>query len=116
MRHHAANRKFGRERKVRRALLRSLAANLILRGKIETTEAKAKELRGYVEKLVTRGKSSTLASERILLERLGTMGPVKKLIKDVSPKYADRKGGYTRIVKTSPRAGDGSPMAIIEFV
>jgi large subunit ribosomal protein L17 len=116
MRHHAVNRKFGRERSVREALLRSLASNLILKGRIETTEARAKEIRSYVEKLVTRGKSRTLASERLLIRRLGGMMPVRKLIKDISPKYADRKGGYTRIVKTAPRKGDGSPMAIIEFV
>jgi large subunit ribosomal protein L17 len=116
MRHHAVTRKFGRERNVRKALLRSLASNLILKGKIETTEPKAKEIRSYVEKLVTRGKKQTLASQKMLIEKLGTMGPVRKLVKDISPKYADRKGGYTRIVKTAPRAGDGSPMAIIEFV
>jgi large subunit ribosomal protein L17 len=116
MRHHAVNRKFGRERNVRKALLRSLASNLILQGRIETTEPRAKEIRSYVEKLVTRGKTQSLSSERILIEKLGTMGPVKKLVKEISPKYADRKGGYTRIVKTAPRSGDGSPMAIIEFV
>lgn len=116
MRHHNANRKFGRERQERRALLRSLAGALIKRGKIKTTEAKAKELRPYIEKLVTAARPGTLAARRRVIERLGTMAPAKKLISEIAPRYLDRKGGYTRISKLPPRVKDGSKMAIIEFV
>lgn len=116
MRHHNANRKFGRERKVRVALLRSLAVSLIRDEKIKTTEAKAKEIRPYVEKLLTKGKNPTLAARRLITEKLGGVRAAKKLIDEIAPKYIKRTGGYTRIVKLSPRQGDASPMAIIEFV
>ena len=119
MRHHNSNRKFGRETGVRRALLRSLAANLLIHGKIETTEARAKELRSFVEKLVTTGKKGTLAARRIVQSRLATDAPVPvlRLMKEWAPKYADRHGGYTRVVKMGRRTGsDGAPLAIIEFV
>jgi len=116
MRHHDANRKFGREKKVRVALLRSLAVSLIRDEKIKTTEAKAKEIRPYVEKLLTKGKKPTLATRRIITERLGGVMAAKKLIDEIAPRYEKRDGGYTRIIKLAPRAGDGSPMAIIEFV
>ena len=116
MRHHAANRKFGREQKVRSALLRSLAVSLIEHGKIETTESKAREIRSYVEKLVTRGKNATPASKRLLAVKLGSSRLVGKLVDEVSSKYITRSGGYTRIVKKGPRTGDGSKMAIIEFI
>lgn len=116
MRHHNKIRKFGRKRDVRHALLRSLALSLILRGKITTTEAKAKEIRPFVEKLVTKGKDNSLASIRMLRARLQNQGGVKKLIADISPRYQKRSGGYTRITKLSPRYGDRSKMAVIEFV
>jgi len=116
MRHHDANRKFGREKKVRTALFRSLAVSLIRDGKIKTTEAKAKELRPYMEKLITKGRSATLASRRILIEKIGGQRAVKKLIEEIAPRYEKRTGGYTRITKVATRAGDASKMAIIEFV
>jgi len=116
MRHHNANRKFGREKKVRVALLRSLAVSLIRDEKIETTEAKAKEIRPFVEKLLTKGKEPTLAARRLIGERLGGVRAAKKLIEEIAPRYAKRAGGYTRIIKLSPRHGDASPMAVIEFV
>ncbi|MBI4120662.1 MAG: 50S ribosomal protein L17 [Parcubacteria group bacterium] len=117
MRHHNKNRKFGRERNQRRALLRSLASSLIKKGKIRTTEAKAKELRPFVEKLVTQGKHGTLAQSRLIISRLGgDKVSGSKLFKEIAPKYAERKGGYIRIVKLPRRLGDGSPMAMIEFV
>lgn len=117
MRHHNANRKFGRERKVRTALLRGLAVSLIRDKKIKTTEAKAKELRPFIEKLVTGAKSATLASRRQALTKLGGV-PVaaKTLVDDIAPMYAKRAGGYTRIVKLPARVGDASSMAVIEFV
>lgn len=101
---------------MRKALMKSLASALIERGKIKTTEAKAKELRPYVEKLVTRAKNDDLASRRILESRTGSPRLVKLLTDSIAPKYKDRSGGYTRIVKLVPRASDASKMAIIEFV
>ncbi len=119
MRHHNKNKKFGRETKQRRALLRSLAIALIKNEKIETTEVKAKELRKYVEKLITKGKNSTLATRRLLNSKLGSGGDfaAKKIIEDLSKRYADRPGGYLRIIKKGDRIGsDGALIAIIEFV
>ena len=116
MRHHNANRKFGREKKVREALIRSLAVSLIRDEKIKTTEAKAKELRPFIEKLVSRGRAGTLATRRILSERLGRVEAVKKLVDEISPRYSKRTGGYTRVIKLAPRAGDASKMAVIEFI
>ena len=115
MRHHNANRKFGREKNQRVALLRSLAYSLVLKGKIKTTEPKAKELRPYVEKLITLGKKQTLASRR-LLERRGGAGAAKKIAGTLSTTYKERAGGYTRITKLTQRVSDGSKMAVIEFV
>ena len=116
MRHHKQNRKFGRERGQRSALLKSLALSLVMHKKITTTEAKAKELRPFVEKLVTRAKTKTLASQRLLVSRLGSPLGAKELMNDLGPKYEKRQGGYTRIFKLPRRLSDGSPMAIIEFV
>jgi len=116
MRHHNTNRKFGRERTVRLALLRSLARNLVNEGRITTTLARAKELGPLVEKLITHGKKGTLASRRILISRLGRALEAKKLVETIAPRYSERHGGYTRIVKMPPRTGDASPQAIIEFV
>ena len=116
MRHHDANRKFGREKKVRTALFRSLAVSLIRDEKIKTTEAKAKELRPFMEKLVTKGRGATLATRRILIEKIGGVKAAKKLIEEIAPRYEKRTGGYTRITKIAPRSGDASKMAIIEFV
>src|SRR3990167_9507782 len=114
MRHHNANRKFGRKKNQRVALLRSLAYSLALKGKIKTTEAKAKALRPYVEKLITLGKKETLASRRELVSRVGGEA-AKKIAKDLAPMYKERSGGYTRITKMVPRKSDASKMAIIEF-
>lgn len=115
MRHSNKNRKFGRERNQRKALLRSLAYALACKGKIKTTEPKAKSLRPYIEKLITLGKKQTIASRRMIENRVGKEA-AKKITGQLSITYKDRKGGYTRIVKIGPRATDASPMAIIEFV
>lgn len=115
MRHHNANRKFGRVRKVRSGLLKSLVFGLVRDGSIMTTEAKAKELRPLMEKLITAGKSNNLSSKKLLISRVGTIS-ASKISKELSPKYADRKGGYTRITKLPDRKSDGSKMAIIELV
>jgi len=116
MRHHNSNRKFGRANDARRALLRSLAGNLIVHEKIVTTEAKAKELKSFVEKIITKGKDDSVSSRRLVTQDLIVPKYADKIIKVISPKYKDRKGGYTRIVKLGARGGDGSKMAIIEFV
>ena len=116
MRHHNANRKFGRETNQRHALLRSLASNLINADKITTTEPKAKEIRPYVEKLVTTAKAGTIAARRLITSRIGNPKSVKKLVEVIAPKYKTRAGGYTRITKLVNRSGDGSKMATIEFV
>lgn len=115
MNHHKAKRKFGRVRKVRNALMKSLARSLVISGKITTTDAKARELRPYAEKMVTQGRLGTIASRRLLVAKIGVDG-AEKLVKEVAPKYADRAGGYTRITKLPRRLSDGSLMAVIEFV
>lgn len=115
MRHSNVNRKFGRKRNQRKALMKSLAHNLVLKGKIRTTEAKAKELRPFVEKLITLGKKETPASKRLLVSRVGKMAS-DKLTGSVVSNYKTRQGGYTRITKLVRRGSDGAPMAVIEFV
>lgn len=108
-------RKFNRKRKVRNALMDSLATSLILQNKIKTTEAKAKSLRPFVEKIVTVGKAKNLAAERQIIAMIGVRG-ARKVVNDISPKYKERKGGYTRITKLPRRASDAAKMAVIEFV
>ncbi|MEK7219533.1 MAG: 50S ribosomal protein L17 [Patescibacteria group bacterium] len=117
MRHHNTKRKFGRGKVQRNALMNSLALNLIVREKIKTTEPKAKELRPFIEKLVTHAKKNDLATKRLIIAKLSNRSrEVKKLFDVIAPKYAEKKGGYTRIVKLGTRKADGAPMAIIEFV
>ena len=117
MRHHNTNRKFGRDKNQRKALLASLVFNLITREKIKTTLPKAKELRPLVEKLITRAKVDTPANRRLVISKLrGHKREVKKLFEIIAPKYADKKGGYTRVLKLGARKADGADMAIIEFV
>ena len=117
MRHHKSYRKFGREHGQRIALIRGLAYSLVKHGKIVTTEAKAKELRPFIEKLVTASKKKeTIASMRLVHTKLPNAEMVKKLFKDIAPKYKDRMGGYTRIVKMPVRKSDSAKRAVIEFV
>jgi large subunit ribosomal protein L17 len=117
MQHHNKNRTFGRSRSQRTALLRGLALSLIEHGKIQTTEAKAKELRPYVEKIITRGKNDTIASRRLIMSSLGEphTAIVKKIFEDVAKRYTDRNGGYTRIIKLGETAA-GRREAYIELV
>ncbi|KKT19416.1 MAG: 50S ribosomal protein L17 [Parcubacteria group bacterium GW2011_GWB1_43_8] len=115
MRHHNTKRKFGRETNQRKALMKSLAVNLIKNDKIKTTEAKAKELRPFIEKLVTKAKGGDLAKRRIVASVIGILS-TKKLFDKIAPKYKDRNGGYTRITKMPRRKTDGSKISIIEFV
>ena len=118
MNHHKTNRKFGRDANQRRALMRSLAISLIEHESITTTEARAKELRPYIEKLITRAEKNDIASRRLIASRLGENQDktVKKLVDDIAKRYEKRPGGYTRVVKLPPRSGDASPMAVIQFV
>lgn len=115
MNHHKKNRKFGRVKKVRDALLKSLALSLVINGKIKTTDSKARELRPYVEKMVSLGRLGTVASRRTLVSKIGVTG-ASMIAKTLSPKYTGRSGGYTRITKLPARLSDGSLMAVIEFV
>ncbi len=116
MLHHKRGRKLKRGRAQNRALLQGLASSLISKGRIKTTQARAKELRPFIETLVTRARKDTLAGNRIVITRLGSKVLAKKLINDIAPAYKKRPGGYTRIVKAVPRAGDGAKQAYIEFV
>ncbi len=117
MRHHNSKRKFGRTKNKRTALINSLARNLIVRGKIKTTEQKAKELRPFIEKLVTLAKKKEIVTRRLVNSKLKSRGQeTKKLFEVIAPKYIDRSGGYTRILKLGPRKSDGAKMAIISFV
>lgn len=117
MRHRKKKITLGRERGPRKALMRGLAESLILHGAITTTIAKAKALRGVVEPLVTIAKAGgILIAERKLRQTLYTDQAVRKLLKEIAPKYATRQGGYTRIVKVGVRGNDHGITARIEFV
>jgi len=117
MQHGNKNRTFGRVRSQRTALLRGLAVSLIRDGKIKTTEAKAKELRPLIERLVTYGKKNTLSARRIVASRLGEPSTiiVKKIFDDIAPRFSARAGGYTRIIKMGPTPA-GRTEAVIEFI
>lgn len=117
MKHHKSFRKFGREKNERVSFLRGLAINLIRHGRMETTEARAKEVRPYVEKLITLAKEDTLANRRLVMSRiLNQEIETGKLFKELAPKYKEVTGGYTRIIKLPYRISDGAAKAVIEFV
>lgn len=109
-------RKFGRRSGPRRAMLRNLVTSMILAEKIETTEAKAKQIRGITEKMITLGKRNDLHARRQVLAYLLDENAVTKLFENIAPRYEERHGGYTRILKVGPRRGDAAPMAILELV
>lgn len=115
MRHKKRGRKFTKTREQQRALICGLASSLIVKEKITISEIKAKELRSFVEKSITRAKQDTLANRRFLLRDFSNK-VVKKLFEDLGPRYKNRFGGYTRITKISPRKSDGARMAVIELV
>ena len=116
MRHRVAGRKLQRTTSHRNAMFRNMAAALIKHEQITTTTAKAKELRPYVEKLVTLAKKGGLSNRRLAYSRLMDDTQLVKLFDVIAPRYADRNGGYCRVIKAGIRASDASPMAIIEFV
>ncbi|HYD93521.1 MAG TPA: 50S ribosomal protein L17 [Candidatus Paceibacterota bacterium] len=115
MRHHKKGRTLGRPRDQRTALMKSLMRSLIVHERISTTEAKAKEMRPMIEKLVTRARVDTVANRRVVASRLGDDAATKKLFTAIAPRYKDRSGGYVRIVKRAPKA-DGKKTAYIAFV
>lgn len=115
MLHHNKKRKFGRERKVRVALIKSLLSEFIKQEKMKTTLAKAKEIRPIIEKMVTKANVGTPAVLKLLTGKV-TKTSALKLFKEIAPKYKNRKGGYTRIIKIGPRKTDGAEMAVISFV
>ena len=116
MRHLKTGRKFGRTSAHRKALFRNMVTALIDRERIRTTLAKAKELRGKVEKTITLGKKGTLHARRYALKLVADKGSLKKIFGPLSERYANRPGGYTRVIKLGHRLGDDAPMAFIELV
>ena len=116
MRHGISQRKLSRKSGHRKALFRNMAAALIKHEQIHTTLPKAKELRPYVEKLVTLAKRGGLSNRRLAMSRLGDETQLKKLFDELAERYSDRDGGYTRIIKAGFRDSDSAQMAIIEFV
>ena len=116
MRHRKTGRKLNRNSPQRGALMKGLAISIIEHESVRTTLAKAKEIRGFLEPLVTLAKKNTVANQRIAYARLQSKPAVAKLFDELGPRYADRPGGYLRIIKRGFRAGDKSPAAQIEFV
>ena len=112
----AGSRKLGRATDHRNAMLRALVTFLLENGQIETTVARAKEVRAMTEKMITLGKTNTIHSKRQAMAYITKESVMKKLFDEISPKYADRNGGYTRIIKIGPRRGDAAEMAIIQLV
>jgi len=116
MRHRHGYRKLGRTSSHRAALLKNLSIALIEHGKIETTVPKAKELRSFVEKLITVARTGESEAHRTIFAALQSKDMTKKLMNEIAPQYKDRKGGYTRITRTRIRRGDATTMAFIELV
>ena len=111
-----SKRKLGRTADHRVSMLRGLVTYLLKNGSVETTVTRAKELRSVADKMITLGKTNTLHSKRQALSYITDRDVVKKLFDEIAPKYADRNGGYTRILKTGPRQGDAAEMAIMQLV
>src|SRR6266702_3412617 len=116
MRHHRAGKKLGRDSAHRKALYANLAGSLIEHGRIKTTEAKAKAVKPFAEQMITLGKRGDLAARRQAIAELRSQDVVHQLFADVAPRFADRPGGYTRIVKLGPRLGDAADMVYLELV
>ena len=116
MRHARSGKKLGRDSAHRKALYSNLAGALITHGRIETTEAKAKAVKPFAEKMITLGKRGDLHARRQAMAELRSNDVVHKLFSDVAPRFAERPGGYTRVVKLGPRQGDAAQMALLELV
>jgi large subunit ribosomal protein L17 len=116
MRHHRAGKKLGRDASHRKALYANLAGSLIEHGRIKTTEAKAKAVKPFAEQMITLGKRGDLHARRLALAELRSQDVVHVLFAEVAPRFAERPGGYTRIVKLGPRQGDAADMVYLELV
>lgn len=116
MRHKVSGRKFDRAGDERAALLRGLVTDFMRHERMRTTEAKAKEVRPLAEKMITLGKHGTVHARRQALAFMNDKDVVKKLFEEIAPRFAERPGGYTRIIKLGPRIGDGASMAQLELV
>ena len=116
MRHHRKGKKLGRDSAHRKALYANLAGSLIEHGRIKTTAAKAKAVKPFAEQMITLGKRGDLAARRQAIAELRSQDVVHQLFADVAPRFAERPGGYTRIVKIGPRQGDAAEMAYLELV
>jgi large subunit ribosomal protein L17 len=116
MRHHRAGKKLGRDSAHRKALYANLACSLIEHGRIKTTEAKAKAVKPFAEQMITLGKRGDLAARRQAIAELRSQDVVHQLFAEVAPRFSDRPGGYTRIVKLGPRYGDAAEMVYLELV
>ena len=116
MYHRIAGRKLGRKADHKDALMKNLVTSLIVHERIETTVAKAKELKSYADKMITLGKKGDTAALRLAMKTVSSKEAVGKLFKDLAPRFTTRNGGYTRVLKYRNRRGDGAPTAIIEWV
>jgi large subunit ribosomal protein L17 len=116
MRHLKSGRHFNRDTKARKALMRNLCTDLLAHGRITTTEAKAKELRRWVERLITQAKADDLAARRLVAREISQDDVADRLFSNLMPRLRDRQGGYTRIIHKGPRLGDAAPMVVIELV
>ncbi len=117
MRHHKTVAKFRRKRDVRKAFISSLIEALVLKERVVTTEARAKAIRMFLEPMITKGKSGTIAARRDIISKLGGREKIaKKIVEVLAPRFKDRKGGYTRTTKLAKKSSDGRKSALIEFV
>ncbi|MEK7580377.1 MAG: 50S ribosomal protein L17 [Patescibacteria group bacterium] len=116
MRHQKKGKILGREKDARQALKMALLKNFFIYGRLKTTLAKAKMIKPFVEKIITFGRNSDLNSRRKLINMVSDRVLAKKIIDEISPKYSNRKGGYTRIIKLAPRKGDAAKLAVLELI
>lgn len=116
MQHRISQKKLSRDTNARKALLKNLATSLVLHERITTTTAKAKTIRPVIEKLITKAKISSHITRRYLITKLDKESAVNKMLELIGPTFKERAGGYTRIIKLAPRAGDNAPLSMIEFV
>src|SRR5687767_4647762 len=116
MRHRKKGRHFARTSEHREAMMRNMATSLFLHGRIETTVEKAKDLRGFAEPLITKAKQGDLHSRRLVARKIRNAEALQKLFTEIGPRYAERPGGYTRVLKTRHRSGDAADLALIELV
>ncbi|RMF24310.1 MAG: 50S ribosomal protein L17 [Deltaproteobacteria bacterium] len=115
MRHLKAGRRLGRNSAHRRAMFRNMVTSLIMNGRVTTTDAKAKELRRWADRVVTLGKKQTLAARRRARRIVRTDEALRRLFNEIAPRFANRPGGYTRIIKVARRRGDAAPLSVVEL-